>query len=170
MFFSLKLNTINNEILYKDIINALFKIESGSKIYEKGFVTDAAKEALGIEQNLANGNVLERFQFYISRFKNLVANNTTDFTKPEHILNPSKAEHYASRSKTNNALFDLVGQSPVEFFRNAAKNKYGTQKWLRIVGTITGSVLGITLLAQLGFGKLRNPHNLKKQVNNDSNK
>ena len=167
---TLKLNTINNEILYKDIMNALFKIEGGSEIFEKGFVTDAAKEVLGKERNLANGNILERFQFYIARFKNLIANSTTDFTKPEHILNGSKSGLYANSSKTNNALFDLVGQSPVEFFRNAAKNKYGTQKWLRIVGTITGSVLGITLLVQLGFGKLRNPQNLKKQVNNDSNK
>lgn len=167
---TLKLNTINNEILYKDIMNAIFKIEGGNGIFEKGFVTDSAKEALGREKNIANGNILERFQFYIARFKNLIANNTTDFTKPEHIINYSKSELYANSSKSNNALFDLIGQSPVEFFKNAAKNRYGTMKWFRIVGSITGGVLGITLLAQLGFGKLRNPQNLKKQVSNDTSK
>ena len=64
----------------------------------------------------------------------------------------------------------MVGQSPVDFIKGASKNQYGTQKWLRIVGTITASVFGLALLAQLGFGKLNNPQNLKRQVKENETK
>ena len=71
--------------------------------------------------------------------------------------------------KTRMAAFNLVGQTPVDMARGAASRRFATQKWARIIGAITGSVFGIALLAQLGFGKLSNPHNLQKQVNDDKN-
>ena len=168
--YMLKLNTINNPTFFKDIMNAMFKIEGGVNILEKGFVTDVAKKVLGEKKDLKTGNVLERYQYYLSRFKNLIANDYTDFTKTEHIIDGNKRSMYASSTRTNRALYDLIAQSPVDLLKGAAKNQYGTQKWLRIVGGIAGSVVGVTLLAQLGFGKLRNPQNLQKQVTNDTNK
>ena len=53
--------------------------------------------------------------------------------------------------------------------RKTTKNAYGTNKWFKIIATTTAGIFGITLLAQTGFGKLNNPQNLKKQVNDDTN-
>ena len=128
------------------------------------------KDALEDFNPVSKGQILERYQYYLSRFKNLIANDYTDFTKTEHIIDGNKRSMYASSTRTNRALYDLIAQSPVDLLKGAAKNQYGTQKWLRIVGGIAGSVVGVTLLAQLGFGKLRNPQNLQKQVTNDTNK
>ena len=66
-------------------------------------------------------------------------------------------------------MFNLISQTPVDFVKNAADRRYGTQKWLRIVSAIGASVIGATVLAQYGFGKLKNPHNLMKQVSDDKN-
>ena len=71
--------------------------------------------------------------------------------------------------KTRMAFFNLVGQTPVDMAKGAAARRFATQKWVRIIATITGSVFGVALLAQLGFGKLSNPQNLQKQVNDDTN-
>ena len=54
--------------------------------------------------------------------------------------------------------------------KNAAEKRYSTQKWLRTVGIIAGSITGVAVLSQFFFGKLSNPQNLKKQVNHDVNK
>ena len=43
------------------------------------------------------------------------------------------------------------------------------QKWLRIASGIGGAVFGTAILAQFGFGKIRNPQNIQKQVNDDAN-
>ena len=66
------------------------------------------------------------------------------------------------------AFFNLVGQTPVDMARGAAGRRFATQKWVRIISAITGGIFGIALASQFGFGKLNNPQNLKKQVNNDS--
>ena len=72
-------------------------------------------------------------------------------------------------AQTNKAKADLIGEKLTEAVRKAAGRKYSTQKWVRIVGGALSGVFGATLLTQFCFGKIRNPHNLKKQVNNESN-
>jgi hypothetical protein len=168
---NLKLNLVNNPRFYQDLMNATYKTEAGAvgATKEKGFVTDIAKEALGKESGVAKGNVLERYQYYISRFKNLVSNGTIDFTKPEHHLDQTTRDAYTQASKTRMSFFNLIGQTPVDMIKGAADRKYTTQRWVRIVGGVTAAVFAGTILAQIGFGKIRNPHNLKKQVQNETN-
>ena len=115
------------------------------------------------------GNVLDRLQYYISRFRNVVGSNTLDFTKPHHILNPYILNDYTQAERTRVSFFNLIGQTPVDMVKGAAGRKYATQKWVRIVSAIVGGVFGTALLSQLMFGKLSNPQNLKKQVSNDTN-
>jgi hypothetical protein len=168
---TMKLGTINNPNFYKDLIYSTWADEAGStlSIKQKGFVTEATKKALGENNTLKNGNVLDRFQTYITKFRNLISNSTIDFTKPDHILNHNIRNQFAMDEKTRMATFNLVGQTPVDMAKGAASRRFATQKWARIIGAITGSVFAIAALAQLGFGKLSNPHNLKKQVNDDKN-
>ena len=68
------------------------------------------------------------------------------------------------------SMFNLVAQSPVDMAKGAASRRYGYMKWLRIVGGLTSAVFGVTILAQFGFGRISNPHTLKKQVKNETDK
>ena len=161
---NLKLYTVNNPNFYKDLMNSVWAGESGAyrSTTQKGLITNTTREALGKHNSMAAGNVLDRFQFYITRFRNLVANNNIDFTKPHHIIDGSLPKEYAKDGKTRMSIFNLVAQSPVDMVKGATSRRYATQKWVRIISTISASVLGVALLAQLGFGKLRNPQNVQK--------
>ncbi len=169
---TLKLNYVNNPNFYKDLIHSTHASEGGDyfSTKNKGFLDELTKQALSKNNTSAKGNVLDRMQYYITRFRNIVANSTVDFTKPNHILNPYVRKSYTMDSKTRTSLFNLVGQNPVEMVKNAAKKRYDTQRWVKKVGIIAGSITGVAIIAQFFFGKLSNPQNLKKQVNNDFNK
>lgn len=169
---ALKHNMVNNASFYKDVMNTIYQVGQyeGSApehiVKGKGYLTDATKNAIK-ENEIANGKILDRLQNYINRFRNIIGNKTIDFTKPGHVLDNNIRAY--EKSQKPMTMFNLVAQSPVDFIKGAANRRYGTQKWLRIVSTIGASVLGATVLAQYGFGKLKNPHNLMKQVSDDKN-
>lgn len=170
---TMKLNTVNNPNFYKAVMNSIYTTEAG-EIYNstkaKGLISESTKDALKKFNELENGNVLDRFQRYITRFKNIVANSTIDFTKPNHILDHNIRNQYVQSETTRMATFNLIGQTPVDMAKGAAGRRFATQKWVRIIGGITGGVFGIAVASQFFFGKLNNPHNLQKQVNNDTSK
>ena len=66
--------------------------------------------------------------------------------------------------------FNLVAQNTLDMVTKASERRYGNQKWVRIASAIGGSVVGATILAQLGFGKIRNPQNIFRKVSEDGNK
>ena len=168
----LKLQTVNTPNFYKDLMASVWAGQAGeaNSVAQKGLLSDATKNSLNKFNSMESGNVLERFQTYITRFRNLVSNNTIDFTKPHHVLDSQVARQYTQAEKTRVSFFNLVGQNPVDMAKGAAGRRYATQKWLRIIGAITASVFGVALLSQFCFGKLSNPQNLKKQVDYDANK
>ena len=160
----MKLNTVNNAELYKDIVQTTWRVDGNpNEIKAKGYITEATDKAI------AEGGIKTRFQQYLVRFRNILGNNTLDFTKPDHTLDTSVLNNYVKGSKTRMSTFNLVGQNPVDFVKNAAERRYGNQKWVRTASAIAGTVLGATLLAQLCFGKIRNPHNIEKKVEDGSN-
>ena len=129
----------------------------------------ATQDGLNISQDVASGDVSGRLQNYIQRFKDIMGNSNIDFTKPQHILDAKALENYTKSSKTRMAKFNLVAQNSVDLVKNAAERQYGKQKWLRIASAIGGTVFGTAILTQFAFGKIRNPHNLQKQVSDDAN-
>lgn len=167
---TLKLGLVNNPELYKDVMNWTWASESGEyySTKQKGLLTESTQKAMSKNNTLDKGFGLARVQTYITRFRNIVTNNTIDFTKKDHVFNPYIHKDYTIASRTRNAFFNLMGQSPTDMMRNAAGKKFASQKWTRIIAGITGSIFGIALISQFGFGKLSNPQNLKKQVNYDT--
>ena len=155
---NLKLDTVNNQRFYRDVMNTIWK----------NGLEESTSKAMGTS-SVETGRVSERLLSYIKRFKDIMGNNDLDFTKPYHVLDSSVPNAYTKASRTRLSKFNLVAQNPAEMLKNAAARRYGNQKWLRIASAIGGTVLGVTLLAQLGFGKIRNPQNLKKQVVEDAN-
>ena len=156
---TLKLNTINNPEYYKDLMRTIWLPN----------LDNTTQKGLDVSKDLASGNIQGRLKSYIQRFQDIIGNNNIDFTKPQHILNGDAVNNYTKSSRTRMAKFNLVAQNPVDLIKNAAGKRYGNQKWLRIASGIGGAVFGTAILAQFGFGKIRNPQNIQKQVNDDAN-
>ena len=53
--------------------------------------------------------------------------------------------------------------------KGTAARKYITQKWFKIIGSIAAATVGVAVLAQFGFGKIRNPQNVEKKDNHVTN-
>lgn len=167
---TLKLDTVNAQKFYKEFMDAVYKIDEQAGTKSKGHLTDGTKGALEKLNGSKDGAILDRLQYYIARFKNLMTNYEVDFSKPKHIEDKEIVKEYAQKVRTRLSMFNLVAQSPVDMAKGAAGRRYSNQKWLRVVGGLTAAVCGITVLSQFGFGKISNPHTLKKQVNNETDK
>ena len=154
---TLKLHTDNNPLYYKDIMNTGWKTP----------IQDSTKKALQTAGDIKRGNVAERFESYLTRFFDIIGQNDIDFKKPEHRVGQAIKDNYNPNANTRLQKFNLVAQNPIDFFKKASKTRFENQKWLRIASGIGGTVLAATVLAQFGFGKIKNPHNIQKQVNND---
>ena len=157
---TMKLNTPNNSEFYKDVMKRTWSTD----------LTAATEKGLEVSKDVATGDVHGRFKKYIKRFQDIMGNNNIDFTKSNHMLDTSVLKHYTKSEKTRMSKFNLVGQNSLDMIKSAAEKRYGNQKWLRIASAIGGSVIGATILAQFGFGKIRNPQNIFKKVNEDASK
>jgi len=158
---TLKLNTDNNPKYYQDLM-----AEGWAKP-----VQDSTKNAMEAAGDITKGNVYKRFNKYLERFRDIMGQSETDFKKPSHRFGKSGEKFRKSYSPDSNTLmqkFNLIAQNPVDFFKKAAKTRFENQKWLRIASGIGGTVIAATVLAQFSFGKIKNPHNIQKQVNDDT--
>lgn len=149
---------------YRDLYNIGWAVKGNEIVKgpQNVIITESTKEGL---EKYNSKNLSERLQTYIARFKNIIANDTTDFTRPNHVLDRNISKSYSDIAKTNEAKFNLVAQSPVDMIQKAAGKMHADRKWLKSVGIFTGIVLGITIAAQFCFGKIKNKHNLQK-INN----
>lgn len=154
---------VENAYEYKDLYSIGWAVSPNNEV----ILSDSTKNALN------KNKLTEKLQSYIRRFKDIIANDKTDFTRPNHILNEDIARNYLDIAKTNEAKFNLVSQSPVDMVQKATSKMHADRMWLKTVGILTGIVFGITVLGQFSFGKIRNKNNLQKvemQVKNESDK
>ncbi len=157
--FNQKFKLDNNPELYRDI---MLEIWGDNKLNTA--TEDSIKSAGG-------DRLLSRFREYIKRVKLVLGNNTIDFTKPHHLVNGEDVNAiYEQRALTRRSIFDLVAQDPVSMVKGGAARKYGSLDWLRKASVIGASVLGVAVIAQFLFGRIKNPQNIQKQVNDDENK
>lgn len=155
---TLKLHTDNNPRYYYDLMN-----EGWNKP-----VQESTEKAMVSAGEITRGDVYARFNKYLKRFRDIIGQNDIDFKKPDHKFGEAITELYKTDSNTLLQKFNLVAQNPVDFFKKSAKTRFENQKWLRIASAIGGTVLAATVLAQFCFGKVKNPQNIQKQVNDDN--
>lgn len=77
----------------------------------------------------------------------------------------AKLQHFVENkgsSATSERKFLLLGMSPDELFAKIGARKFNTSKWLKVFGTIGGVLLGVTLLSQFFFGRLKLPENRQR--------
>ena len=155
---TLKLNTENNPNYYQDLMR-----EGWQNPLQK-----PTKEAVDSAGDITKGDIYKRFTKYLKRFRDIMGQNDIDFKKPDHRFGDTINKLYGVDSNTRMEKFNLVAQNPIDFFKKSAKTRFENQKWLRIASGIGGVVIGATVLAQFAFGKVKNPHNIQKQVNDDN--
>ncbi len=156
---TLKLHTDNNPQYYKDLMANGWQTP----------IQDTTKKSLESAGDIKKGNIFGRFENYLQRFVDIIGQNDIDFRKPDHKIGRVINQFYNVNSNTRMQKFNLVAQNPIDFFKKSAKTRFENQKWLRIASGICGTVLAVTVLAQFGFGKIKNPHNIQKQVSDDKN-
>lgn len=167
--FTMKLHKTNNPVYFNKLMNTVWQ-DAGGVVETKhnAVIEESTRKALDKFNSIAKGNLADRNSYAVNRFRNIIANNDNDFASPKHKPNPAVLKAYEPAAQTNNSFFNLVGKTPVDMVKEGAGKKYITNRWLRIMGGFTAGVFGIALLAQAGFGKIRNPHNIKKQVENET--
>jgi hypothetical protein len=74
------------------------------------------------------------------------------FAKPRHLVSGN-----LSKNKHSDLKFLLTGIAPDELFFKAGQQAYNTRKWLKMFGGFGAGLLGVTVLAQFFFGKMKNP-------------
>ncbi|MCQ2754023.1 MAG: hypothetical protein MJ231_03130, partial [bacterium] len=153
---------ISNAEFYQDVMRTTWAGDEAN-VFGKGTISESTEHILEKFDGLKDGKVKTRFQEYIQRFRNLIGNNNIDFTKPNHVLNPEQVQAYEKDAITRLSKFNEVAKTPVDFLRDAAGRRYGTQKWLRIIGGIFAGTVAIATLAQFTFGKINNPNNIRKE-------
>ena len=139
---------------------------------DRGKVSETAKKALEDVNTMEKGNVLERYQCYITRFRRLIFNNANKpqtFMYGNHQISSNAHLFYRPDSMTPKAEFELISQNPISFIQNGSKNKYATPKWVKIIGGITAATFAVAILSQFFFGKAKKTDNSNGQVNNEQN-
>ncbi len=82
--------------------------------------------------------------------------DTKYFAKLQHFVENNNSTATSARK------FLLLGMSPDDLFSKIGLRKYNSQKWLKTFGTIGGVLLGVTLIAQFFFGRMKLPENRQK--------
>lgn len=121
----------NDKYFYQDVMRMLF--ETG---------LDKDTEAIS-DKHL----IKEEFMNYRKLILEKIGGEN-NFAKPRHRIRP--VSDAGSELK-----FLLTGIATDELFFKAGQQAYNTNKWLKLFGTIGAATLGVTVLAQFFFGKMK---------------
>lgn len=78
------------------------------------------------------------------------------FPKPHHLIR-------ARNNTASDIKYQLTGMASNDYFFNAIQKSFNSKKWLKMYGGFGAGLLGVTVLSQFFFGKMKTP----RQVKND---
>lgn len=154
--FYLKFETNNNVSFYKALMWHTFN---------SGKMSDATAEALGNDcHEVFKGKttMAQRVTNWAKQVGNMMGATKYDFL-PNHI---EGSDTLPNAQKTAVEKFNKIACTPDNMLYNALKQKFNSNKWLRMWTTVGSIVLGVTLASQFAFGKQDKSVQITKQVNN----
>ncbi len=78
------------------------------------------------------------------------------FTRPNCLVNGKRVD------STSQFRFLLMGAAPDEIILKMANQKFNSGKWFSLFGKLGAGLVGVTLLAQLFFGRMKTPKPAKE--------
>ena len=78
------------------------------------------------------------------------------FAKPRHLIREAN-------TTGSDIKFLLTGIAPDELIFKTGQQLYNSKKWLKIFGGFGAALLGVTVLAQFFFGKMKAPERTGKK-------
>ena len=121
----------NEKFFYQDVMRMLYETN-----------LDKETEAI-LDKHL----IKEEFQTYRKLILEKIGGEH-NFAKPRHRIRPKV-------NAGSELKFLLTGIATDELFFKTFQQQYNTNKWLKIFGTIGAVTLGVTVLAQFFFGKMK---------------
>lgn len=128
---------------------------------DKYFYQDAMRLMFETEIDADTMYILEKnhMKDKLLQYRNLMLEKVGGeyyFPKPNHLI---RAKNYTA----SDIKYYLTGMATNDYFFNAIQKSFNSKKWLKTYGGFGAGLLGITVLSQFFFGKMKTP----KQVKND---
>ncbi len=98
---------------------------------------------------LKNSGIADEVGTYRSRILEILGGDKY-FAKPYHVIGEAK-------TTGSDIKFLLTGIATDELFYKRGQQLYNNKKWLKIFGGFGAALLGVTVLAQFFFGKMKTP-------------
>lgn len=115
------------------------------------YETDIDKDTMQIlEKNLMKDKII--------RYRTLMLEKIGGeyyFPKPRHLIR-------AKNTTASDLKFLLTGMATNDYFYNAIQESFNSNKWLKTFAGFGAGLLGVTVLAQFFFGKMKNPEKAGK--------
>ena len=99
---------------------------------------------------ISSGSIANELSDYRRDFIKEIG-NADYFFKPFHIVNSQ------NKNAKSYKQFLLMGMAPDQMFSTTMKEMFNTRKWLKMFGGFGAGLLGVTVLSQFFFGKMKAP-------------
>lgn len=163
-FYKLRNNTPSEnsdplEVKNGKLTNTIHKPSTGVDIPDdKYFYQDAMKLMFGNDVDEETLRILEDHKLKDSflNYREQVwskLGGEYNFARPYHRV--------ANTQTPSDIKFLLTGVAPDEYFHKGVQKAFNSTKWLKMFGGFGAGLLGITILSQFFFGKLKEPRRQK---------
>lgn len=99
---------------------------------------------------ISSGSIAKELSNYRQDFIREIG-NADYFFKPYHVVNSQ------NKNAKSYKQFLLMGMAPDQMFSTTMKEMFNTRKWLKMFGGFGAGLLGVTVLSQFFFGKMKPP-------------
>ena len=128
---------------------------------DKNFFTEAIRLLFENDLHPKTTELLSNTVFAgeVNEYRKACASELGDafyFAKPRHLV------HGVQSDASSYKQFLRMGMSPDQMFNVTIKELFNTKKWLKMFGGLGLGLLGVTVLAQFTFGKMKTPDEVKK--------
>lgn len=163
--FYTKMGLHNNKDFFKSLMWATYRPNHGAQ-WDKGW-NASTEETINILDGIKSSNdsalnprrvfesaerrpLGQKFREHMNQVYNGLGSIKREVVNGETIRVEGGLNKADSRA---NKLFDLLGKAPSELFNDAIKQKYNSNKWMKVFAPILGVTFGATVIAQFFFGK-----------------
>ena len=131
--------------------NAQFFDESMKLMFENNLHPET-------EAILTKNAMLDQIKAYRSDVLNYIGKDYY-FVKPRHLVRGQSMVSSADKR------FLLLGAAPDEMMSKVGKQAFNSRKWLKMFGGFGAGLLGVSIIAQFFFGKMKTPERIQQKGN-----